>query len=55
MSGQQGAAAGCRYALPASTGTSRAEPEALRAAKAERNGAFGERLVWSGNQVAEQR
>lgn len=40
------------YALAASTGTSRAELEALRAAKAERNGAFSERLVWHGNRDA---
>jgi predicted house-cleaning noncanonical NTP pyrophosphatase (MazG superfamily)/NTP pyrophosphatase (non-canonical NTP hydrolase) len=43
------------YALAASTGTSSAELEALRAAKAERNGAFGERLGWRGNRAADQR
>lgn len=38
------------YALAAATGTGRADLEALRADKADRNGAFTERLVWHGNQ-----
>lgn len=38
------------YALAAATGTGRTDLEALRAGKADRNGAFTERLVWHGNQ-----
>jgi predicted house-cleaning noncanonical NTP pyrophosphatase (MazG superfamily) len=38
------------YALAAAGGTSQAELEALRAAKAASNGAFTQRLVWHGNQ-----
>jgi predicted house-cleaning noncanonical NTP pyrophosphatase (MazG superfamily)/NTP pyrophosphatase (non-canonical NTP hydrolase) len=38
------------YALAADSGTGRAELEALRAAKAESNGAFSQRFVWHGNQ-----
>jgi predicted house-cleaning noncanonical NTP pyrophosphatase (MazG superfamily)/NTP pyrophosphatase (non-canonical NTP hydrolase) len=40
------------YALAAIGGTGRAELEALRAAKAERNGAFTGQLVWHGNRDA---
>jgi predicted house-cleaning noncanonical NTP pyrophosphatase (MazG superfamily)/NTP pyrophosphatase (non-canonical NTP hydrolase) len=40
------------YALAAATGTSRDALEALRAAKASRNGAFTERVVWHGNAPA---
>jgi predicted house-cleaning noncanonical NTP pyrophosphatase (MazG superfamily) len=39
------------YALAASTSTGRAGLEALRAAKAESNGTFGQRLVWHGNEA----
>jgi predicted house-cleaning noncanonical NTP pyrophosphatase (MazG superfamily)/NTP pyrophosphatase (non-canonical NTP hydrolase) len=40
------------YALAANGGTGRDELEALRAAKAERNGAFRERLVLHGDPIA---
>ena len=43
------------YALAEATGTSRAELEALRAARAARNGAFTERLIWHGNRDADPR
>jgi predicted house-cleaning noncanonical NTP pyrophosphatase (MazG superfamily)/NTP pyrophosphatase (non-canonical NTP hydrolase) len=39
------------YALGASMGRSRDELEALRAAKAESNGDFSQRLVWHGNEA----
>jgi len=42
------------YALAADTGIGRAELEALRAAKAESNGAFSQRFVWYGNQAGGQ-
>jgi predicted house-cleaning noncanonical NTP pyrophosphatase (MazG superfamily) len=37
------------YALAELAGASREQLEALRAAKAKCNGAFADRLVWSGN------
>ncbi len=42
------------YALAAANGTTPAELDALRAAKAERNGAFAQRLIWHGNQGIER-
>jgi predicted house-cleaning noncanonical NTP pyrophosphatase (MazG superfamily) len=37
------------YALAELAGASRKQLEALRAAKVKSNGAFADRLVWSGN------
>jgi predicted house-cleaning noncanonical NTP pyrophosphatase (MazG superfamily) len=40
---------GVVYALAAATGTSPAAVEDLRAAKASRDGAFTDHLIWHGN------